>query len=237
ERQQALKTAQAERVALHDEIKQRVTDAMDKGTPYVIRYDEVPSEPFNGAIAPIELVVTQKGNLRLAIGTADKPHNLAPVDSTPEIALNTEQRSTPERVAEVLKQRFNAPKAAIPDKIACINYLNADKVFSENEIKDALNKALKSSFQAHQTAAIKSPVMRAEWLEHIATSTKVPEPIRQAAKNEMTERFGTAKVKQDALSQPETAKKQTADKGGVSLGAKPKTTQSTSKQQAVAMSM
>ncbi|MBR5676438.1 MAG: hypothetical protein IKX14_08415, partial [Neisseriaceae bacterium] len=237
ERQQALKTAQAERVALHDEIKQRVTDAMDKGTPYVIRYDEVPSEPFNGSKAPIELVVTQKGNLRLAIGAADKPHNLAPVDSTPEIALNTEQRSTPERVAEVLKQRFNAPKAAIPDKIACINYLNADKVFSENEIKDALNKALKSSFQAHQTAAIKSPVMRAEWLEHIATSTKVPEPIRQAAKNEMTERFGTAKVKQDALSQPETAKKQTADKGGVSLGAKPKTTQSTSKQQAVAMSM
>ena len=49
ERQQALKTAQAERVALHDEIKQRVSDAMAKGEPFVIRYDEVPTEPFNGA--------------------------------------------------------------------------------------------------------------------------------------------------------------------------------------------
>ena len=223
ERNDNLKAALAERAALHDEIKPRVQAAMDSGKPYITEYTE-DGKPF-------ELVVTQSNTLRLALGSyeSEPKHNHLLCTINGEVALNAEQRSTPERVAEVLKENFNDKHSDISEKLALINYPAAEKVFSEKEIKDTLNKALKSSFQAHQTAAIKSPVMRAEWLEHIATSTKVPEPIRQAAKNEMAERFGTAEVKQDALGQPETAKKQTADKGGVSLGA----TQQNALQQAV----
>ncbi|MBO4576452.1 MAG: hypothetical protein J5680_05010, partial [Neisseriaceae bacterium] len=237
ERNDNLKAALAERAALHDEIKPRVQAAMDSGKPYIVDYD-------NGR--PFELVVTQNGNLKMALGSYEKEpnHNFLFSTANGEVALNAEQRSSPERVAEVLKYNFQPKYNHIGQKyidigirLALINYPAAEKVFSEKEIKDTLNKALKSSYQDDQIAAIKSPVMRGEWLEKIATNAKVPEPIRQAAKNEITERFGTAEVKQDALGQPETAKKQTADKGGVSLATKPKTTQSTSKQQAVAMSM
>ena len=206
ERQAAYQQAITERQALHNEVKQRVSDAMDKGEPYVIRYDELPTEPFNGEKAPIELVVTQKGNLRTAIGTLDKPHNLTAVDSTPELALNTEQRSSPERTAEVLRERFNQPTAAVADRLACINYPNADKVFSEQEIKDTLNKALRSSFKEDQLAAIKSPVMRGEWLSQIADNPKATKELRQAAKSEMTERYGT----------PEPTVEQATEKIGVS---------------------
>lgn len=211
ERQAAYQQAITERQALHNEVKQRVSDAMDKGEPYIIRYDEVPTAPFNGEKAPIELVVTQKGNLRLAIGTLDKPHNLVPVDSTPEIALNAEQRSSPQRTAEVLRERFNQPTAVVADRLACINY--PAEVFSEQEIKDTLNKALKSSSKTHQLAAIKSPVMRGEWLSQIADNPKATKEVRQAAKSEMAERYAESKPQWQAEKQ---SLKQTADKGGFS---------------------
>ncbi|MBP5789776.1 MAG: hypothetical protein J6W29_06050, partial [Neisseriaceae bacterium] len=207
ERQDAFKQAQAELAALNEEVKSRVQAAMNKGEPYIIRYDEVPAAPFNGEKAPIELVVTRSGNLRVAIGMNDTPHNLTAVDSTPEIALNAEQRSTPERTAEVLRERFNQPTAAIADQIACINYPNADKVFGKDEIKNALHRALKSSFKEHQLAAIKSPVMRGEWLEKLSTNQQAPEELRQIAKNEMAERYGT----------PEPTVEQTAEKSGFSF--------------------
>ena len=212
ERNDNLKAALAERAALHDEIKPRVQAAMDSGKPYITEYTE-DGKPF-------ELVVTQSNTLRLALGSyeSEPKHNHLLCTINGEVALNAEQRSTPERVSEVLKENFNDKHSDISEKLALINYPAAEKVFSEKEIKDTLNKALKSSYQDDQIAAIKSPVMRGEWLEKIATNAKVPEPIRQAAKNEMAERFGTAEVKQDAFNQPETAKKQTADKGGVSLG-------------------
>ena len=209
ERQAAYKQAIAEREELHNEIKQRVSAAMDKGEPYVIRYDEVPAAPFNGEKAPIELVVTQKGNLRLAIGTLDKPHNLTAVDSTPEFALNTEQRSSPERTAEVLRERFNQPTAATADRIACINY-PADKVFSGQEIKDALNKALKSPFKTHQLAAIHSPRMKDEWLKGVVEKHSNPEVVA-AAHKVLAER--QALSSSDNL-EPE---KHTANKGGLFL--------------------
>ena len=212
ERQAAYKQAIAEREELHNEIKQRVQAAMDSGKPYIIRYDEVPTAPFNGEKAPIELVVTQSGNLRLAIGTLDKPHNLTAVDSTPELALNTEQRSSPKRTAEVLRERFNQSTAAVADRIACINY-PADKVFSEQEIKDALNKALKSPFKIHQLAAIHSPRMKDEWLKSVGEKHNNPEVVA-AAHKVLAERQALSSPTLSDNLEPEN---HTANKGGFSL--------------------
>ena len=210
ERQVAYQQAIAEREELHNEIKQRVSDAMDKGEPYVIRYDEVPTAPFNGEKAPIELVVTQKGNLRLAIGTLDKPHNLTAVDSTPELALNTEQRSSPQRTAEVLRERFNQPTAVVADRLACINY--PAEVFSEQEIKDALNNALKSPLKTHQLAALHSPQMKDEWLKSVAEKHSNPEVIA-AAHKVLAERQALSSPTLSDNIEPEN---HTANKGGFS---------------------
>ena len=105
-----------------------------------------------------------------------------------------------------MKDNFNDKNSDISDKLALINYPAADRVFSENQIKDTLNKALKSSFKEDRLGAIKSPVMRGEWLQSIAANPKATEEIRQAAKNEMAERYGT----------PETMVEQPTEKIGVS---------------------
>ncbi|MBR2252042.1 MAG: hypothetical protein IJ881_06530, partial [Neisseriaceae bacterium] len=195
-----LKVALAEQAALNEEIKPRVQAAMDSGKPYITEYTE------DGK--PLELVVTQSGTLRPALGSYDKEpkHNHLLCTINGEVALNAEQRSTPERVAEVLKDNFNDKNSDISDKLALINYPAADRVFSENQIKDTLNKALKSSFKEDRLGAIKSPVMRGEWLQSIAANPKATEEIRQAAKNEMAERYGT----------PETMVEQPTEKIGVS---------------------
>ena len=195
-----LKAALAEQAALNEKIKPRVQTAMDSGKPYIVEYTE------DGK--PLELVVTQTGTLRPALGSYDKEpkHNHLLCTINGEVALNAEQRSTPERVAEVLKDNFNDKNSDISDKLAIINYPNADKVFSEDQIKDTLNKALKSSFKEHRLAAIKSPVMRGEWLAKLSTSQQAPEELRHAAKNEMAERYGT----------PEPTVEQTAEKSGFS---------------------
>ncbi|MBQ9725101.1 MAG: hypothetical protein IJV56_07165, partial [Neisseriaceae bacterium] len=181
-----LKVALAEQAALNEEIKPKVQAAMDSGKPYIVDYSE------DGK--PLELVVTQNGNLKMALGSYEKEpnHNHLLSTGNGEVALNAEQRSTPERVAEVLKYNFNQATTDIGEKLALISYPDGDKVFSEQEIKDTLNKALRSSFKEDQLAAIKSPVMRGEWLQSIAANPKALDEIRQAAKNEMAERYGTA---------------------------------------------
>ena len=195
-----LQAALAERDALNEEIKPRVQAAMDSGKPYIVDYSE------DGK--PLELVVTQSGTLRPALGSYDEEpkHNHLLCTINGEVALNAEQRSTPERVAEVLKYNFNHKHSDIGEKLALINYPAADKVFSGQEIKDTLNKALKSSSKDIRLDAIKSPVMRGEWLQSIAANPKATEEIRQAAKNEMAERYGT----------PETTVEQPTEKIGVS---------------------
>ena len=203
-----LQAAITERDALNEEIKPRVQAAMDSGKPYIVEYTE-DGKPF-------ELVVTQNGNLKMALGSYDEEphHNHLLSTGNGEVALNAEQRSTPERVAEVLKYNFNHKHSDIGEKLALINYPNADKVFSENQIKDTLNKALKSPFKIHQLAAIKSPVMRGDWLQSIAANSEVTEEIRQAAKNEMAERFGIPESKPQGQVEHQTLK-QTATNGGV----------------------
>ena len=183
-----LKVALAEQAALNEEIKPRVQAAMDSGKPYITEYTE------DGK--PLELVVTQSGTLRPALGSYDKEpkHNHLLCTINGEVALNAEQRSTPERVAEVLKDNFNDKNSDISDKLALINYPAADRVFSENQIKDTLNKALKSSFKEDRLGAIKSPVMRGEWLQSIAANPKALDEIRQAAKNVLAERQKQAAI-------------------------------------------
>ena len=205
-----LQAAIAERDALNEEIKPRVQAAMDSGKPYIVDYSE------DGK--PLELVVTQNGNLKMALGSYDEEpnHNYLLSTANGEVALNAEQRSTPERVAEVLKYNFNHKHSDIGEKLALINYPNADKVFSENQIKDTLNKALRSSFKDIRLDAIKSPVMRGEWLSQIADNSKATKELRQAAKSEMTERYGKSKPQGQAEKQ---SLKPTAANGGVFLSA------------------
>ena len=71
-------------------------------------------------------------------------------------------------------------------------------MFSEQEIKDALNKALKSPFKEHQLAAIHSPRMKDEWLKSVGEKHNNPEVVAAV----------------QAVLGERQAKNYTADKGG-----------------------
>ena len=174
---------------------------MDSGKPYITEYTE-DGKPF-------ELVVTQSNTLRLALGSyeSEPKHNHLLCTINGEVALNAEQRSTPERVAEVLKENFNDKHSDISEKLALINYPAAEKVFSEKEIKDTLNKALKSSFKENQLAAIHSPQMKDKWLKSLIEKHNNPEVVA-AAQKVLAERFGTPET--------EPIVEITAEKGGFS---------------------
>ncbi|MBR2251031.1 MAG: hypothetical protein IJ881_01125, partial [Neisseriaceae bacterium] len=163
ERKTAYEQAQAELTALKSEIKERVQAAMDKGVPYIARYSEVPQEPFNNAKAPIEFAITPKGELTEVIGTTDTPHNLVPSNAGQGAVLNTEQRSSPQRIAEVLREHYQ--KSGILSQLDAINAVGGDKVFSEQEIKQTLNRALKDYHPSSIRGALESPRMKDEWLQ------------------------------------------------------------------------
>ncbi|MBP5789157.1 MAG: hypothetical protein J6W29_02875, partial [Neisseriaceae bacterium] len=202
-----LQAAIAERDALNEEIKPRVQAAMDSGKPYIVDYSE-DGKPF-------ELVVTQNGNLKMALGSYENEpnHNHLLSTGNGEVALNAEQRSTPERVAEVLKYNFNHKYSDIGEKLALINYPAADRVFSENQIKDTLNKALKSSFKEDQLAAIHSPRMKDEWLKSVGEKHNNPEVVA-AAHKVLAERQALSSLTLSDNLEPEN---HTANKGGFSL--------------------
>ncbi|MBP3221246.1 MAG: hypothetical protein J6M43_04300 [Neisseriaceae bacterium] len=202
ERKTAYEQAQAELTALKSEIKERVQAAMDKGVPYIARYSEFPQEPFNGAKAPIEFAITPKGELTEVIGTTDTPHNLVPSNAGQGAVLNTEQRSSPQRIAEALREHYQ--KSGILSQLDAINAVGGDKVFSEQEIKQTLNRALKDYHPSSIRGALESPRMKDEWLQVVIDKHPKAE-IQQAAQRVLEQRQGN-------LSQ-----KPTAANGGVSL--------------------
>ena len=195
ERKTAYEQAQAELTALKSEIKERVQAAMDKGVPYIARYSEVPREPFNNAKAPIEFAITPKGELTEVIGTTDTPHNLVPSNAGQGAVLNTEQRSSPQRIAEALREHYQ--KSGILSQLDAINAVGGDKVFSEQEIKQTLNRALKDYHPSSIRGALESPRMKDEWLQVVIDKHPKAE-IKQAAQRVLEQRQGNQPLEQSS---------------------------------------
>ncbi|MBQ9724328.1 MAG: hypothetical protein IJV56_03170, partial [Neisseriaceae bacterium] len=195
ERKTADEQAQAELTALKSEIKERVQAAMDKGVPYIARYSEFPREPFNNAKAPIEFAITPKGELTEVIGTTDTPHNLVPSNAGQGVVLNTEQRSSPQRIAEALREHYQ--KSGILSQLDAINAVGGDKVFSEQEIKQTLNRALKDYHPSSIRGALESPRMKDEWLQVVIDKHPNAE-IQQAAQRVLEQRQGNQPLEQSS---------------------------------------
>ena len=227
QRQEAYKQAQAEVNAIENELKPKVEQAMKDGKPFVVWYVDNWKEYNDNKPSPIELVVSPKGELQQAMGTLSNPKNLAKVrncilhNQRGEVTLNAEQRSSPERTAEVLRWNFDNFARSIPTQMSVINHQMADKVFSEKEIKDTLNKALVSKFEDVRLLAIHSPQMKDKWLQKVAKTHPCPITVQEAHK--------VLENRQSNLSDNLKNEQTTADKGGFSLSA----TQPNAAQQAV----
>lgn len=210
----ALPRLTAKLTVLENEIKQRISAVNAHGLPYITQT----APAWENKPVDFEFVINKSGKLREVVAHTAGHENAVVFDradgkDTGEVLLNTEQRRTPERTAEVLRYQFGRQTGA--NQIALINHPVAieNQVFTEDEIKKALNQALNDKRPETHQLALKSPRMTEKGLQTVISKHKCPETV-QFAQQELQRRQGVnAEVNQpleqtSGFSSPEKQEKE-----------------------------